>query len=95
MPHKFCCFGLLILLAIAVALYPVAASASTITINSITVTNEWQLGESDTGAILNGAAAATTPDDLGGWNLTGVNTGSTAAVYTAGASGRSAPAHWR
>jgi hypothetical protein len=92
MSRKLGYFGLLTLLVVGLALCSASAKASTLTfgVSPITVTNEWQLGESDSGT-LGGTAAATAVDDLGGWNLTGVNTGSTLATYVAGASGAFGP----
>jgi hypothetical protein len=63
--------GLLILLIMGVALWPAAASAST-----ITVTNEWQMGERDLSPAFPptpagpGATVLTAVDDVGTLNLT-------------------------
>ena len=73
MSRKLDCFGLLTLLMVAVALCPAAANAQ-VTIGSITVTNEWQMGESDGSGAVSGAAVSTAIDNIGGLNLTAVGT---------------------
>jgi hypothetical protein len=69
-------FALLTLLIAAVALWPAAARASTITLGTITVQNEWQMGEQDLSPAIPptpasaGATVLTAVDDLGTLNLT-------------------------
>jgi hypothetical protein len=70
MCHRFAWFGLPAVLFVGAALGPAAVDAQ-VTIGSICVTDEWQMGDSDPGASPGGAVSATV-DDLGGLNLTAV-----------------------
>ena len=64
MARRFYHFGILSSLIVGVALFPAVANAT------ITVLNNWNMGESDPGPPVNGNNATTVVDNVGSWNMT-------------------------
>jgi hypothetical protein len=73
MTRKFVYFGLFTVAVVGIALCPAVANAGSPYqpgSGSITVIDEWPMGESDSGAVA-GGTVTTTVDNIGGLNMTG------------------------